>query len=216
MHVTRSEATPVGGYTWTISFLDDVSHVHRGDLPDINVISSLAGGSGKMPMVVVKELRKGTWKEVQQISITAGGSMVHPASTFRLRFKGESTNDILALPLGGATCLGSTRAKQIITTTTEDTSNVGGDSAVSPLTSFTLTYGGQTTSKIGANNVSCSDAALKIELELEKLPLLHDISVSGSESNQNDDGCIWVVTFESVMGNPELLKGKFIFAYFQY
>jgi hypothetical protein len=61
---------------------------------------------------------------------------------FKLRFEGEETGDILALPLGGNTCLGSTKAKQIITTSTVDTSGAGGDDSVSHLTTFALIYEG--------------------------------------------------------------------------
>ena len=138
--VSRSEKSVVGSYTWNISFLEDLAGTNYGDVAELQVVSNLFGGSGSEPTVKVEEVRKGTWKEVQRISISAGGLGVDPLSSFRLEFLGQTTNDILALPLGGTTCLGSTAAKQLIRTSTEDTSTGGGDDTVSPLTTFTITY----------------------------------------------------------------------------
>ena len=206
--VARSAPDLTGGYTWTVTFLEDHSYLHRGDLPPFQYVSALSGGSGNLPKITISELRKGTWKEVQRIQISAGDTSVDPSSSFKLSFMGESTNDILALPLGGSTCLGSTAAKQIITTSTKDTIGIGWDNSVSPLTSFTITYEGHTTSRLMANTGSCTDVAKSIEIELEKLPHLYEISVSGTDSSNQDQGCIWIVTFESVLGNPNLLEGK--------
>lgn len=208
--VVRSDSDLRGGYTWVISFLEDETHLQRGDLPLFNVVSSLGGGAGHTPNITITEIRKGTKKEVQRISITAGGLYVDPASKFVLSFMGESTSSISAQPLGGLTCLGSTFAKQVITTSTEDTIGEGGDNAVSPLTTFKLHYDGYSTSVISANSGSCVDKAEIIKMELRKLPPLYEVSVSGSDSGNNDEGCTWIVDFESVMGNPELLSGKYI------
>ena len=130
-----------------------------------------------------------------KISIVAGGEKVDPSSTFRLSFMGEPTNEILALPFGGSSCLGSTLAKQILTSTTENTSGEGGNSSVSPLTFFSLSYRSHKISNITANSGSCSKQALLIEKELELLPGLYDVIVSGSNSNKNDMGCVWIITF---------------------
>lgn len=206
--ISRSEVTPVGGYTWTISFLEDSTGTHRGDVPELVVISSLHGGSGIQPSIVVDEARKGTVKEVQRISIAAGGASVDPLSSFRLEFQGQSTENILALPLGGTTCLGSTVAKQLITTSTIDTSTAGGDDSVSPFTTFTISYKEFVTSPIHANAGPCSDAAGKIALELSKLPPLQNVVVHGKSTGAGDGGCEWEINLLSVTGNPDLMKGK--------
>lgn len=163
---------------------------------------------GTHPSIVVEETRKGTEREVQMIRVDAGGDagVVDPASTFRIAFGGEVTGDIPALPLGGSTCLGSKKAKQIITTSTADTSGVGGDDSVSHLTTFALLYEGHATGSLIANGVSCEDTAHEIASELMKLPPLYEVDVSGESSDAGDEGCVWVVTFLSVMGNPEIMK----------
>jgi hypothetical protein len=207
--VERTPLDLIGGCTWTVSFLEDISRIHRGDMPLLQVVSSLSGSPGQTPSIEVAELRKGTRKEVQTIAINGGGGNVDPASMFKLRFGGEVTGDIPALPIGGTTCLGSTKAKQIITTSTVDTSGVGGDDSVSHLTSFTLTYEGYTTSKIMANVGSCEETSNTITRELMRLPPLYEVAVSVADSGAGDEGCSWTVTFLTAMGNPELMKGKF-------
>ncbi|KAL7537095.1 hypothetical protein ACHAXR_007582 [Thalassiosira sp. AJA248-18] len=203
--VDRTLLDVVGGCTWTVSFLEDGSRLHRGDMPLLVVDSSLTGTPGETPSIVVAEERRGTQKEVQTITIDGAGSNVDPGSSFRLRFEGEETGDILALPLGGNTCLGSTKAKQLITTSTVDTSGVGGDDSVSHLTYFALLYEGYETPDIMANGASCEDTADVIAQELMKLPPLYEVAVSGSDTGVGDEGCSWVVTFLSVMGSPELM-----------
>ena len=210
--VKRSSDVDIsGGFTWTIRFLEEGARIHRGDVPPLMVQSTLTGGgSTATPTVTVAEVRKGTFMEVQTIAITAGGASVDPTSTFRLSFRGEETGDIYALPAGGSTCLGSTAAKQIITTSTEDTTGEGGDDTVSHLTHFTLTYEGYTTAQIPANGIglTCEDTAATIAEELEQIPPLYSVTVAGggSSGEGGDEGCSWVVTFESVVGNPELLQ----------
>ncbi|KAL3774885.1 hypothetical protein ACHAW5_007303 [Stephanodiscus triporus] len=205
INVERTQLDIVGGCTWTVSFLEDGSRLHRGDMPELVVESFLTGTPGEIPSIVVTEERKGTIKEVQTITVDGGGDNVDPTSSFRLRFGGEETGDILALPLGGNTCLGSTKAKQIITTSTVDTSGVGGDDSVSHLTNFALLYEGYITSSILANGASCEDNSSFIAQELMKLPPLYEVSVSGSDTGVGDEGCSWIVTFLSVMGSPELM-----------
>jgi hypothetical protein len=174
-------------------------------MPELVVESFLTGTPDESPSIVVTEERKGTIKEVQTITVDGGGGNVDPTSSFRLRFEGEETGDILALPLGGNTCLGSTKAKQIITTSTADTSGVGGDDSVSHLTNFALLYEGYSTSNILANGASCEDTSVVIAQELMKLPPLYEVYVSGSDTGVGDEGCSWVVTLLSVMGSPELM-----------
>ena len=207
--VSRDGPSQVGGYSWNISFLENVDISHHGDVPEMTVSSSLVAGDGADPQAIVTETRKGTFKEVQRISISAGGISVDPSSSFKLEFNGETTGDILALPMNGSTCLGSTASKQLITTSTEDTSSSGGDESVSILTEFTISYKEYTTGQIRANMDSCSNTAAVIEYELSRLPPLNRVVVSGEDNVGVDGGCKWEVTLLSVTGNPELFQGTF-------
>lgn len=206
--VTRSDFSKTGECTWTISFLEDLTGSHRGDVPPFIVLSSLSSGTEILPSITVSEVRKGTFKEVQKISISAGGEKVDPLSSFKLMFNGMTTSDILALPIGGITCLGSTVSKQVITTSTEDTTSQGGDNTVSILTTFVLSYHEFNTNPIAANRESCENTASIISDELMLLAPLKQVSVSGTDSGADDGGCSWFVTLTSVTGNPELLKGE--------
>lgn len=207
--ITRSKSSRVGGYVWTVSFVEDLAGTLRGDLPDLEVISNLNSGAALSPSISVKEVRKGTLKEVQLISISAGSTKVNPLSSFQIEFQGQRTGDILALPIGETSCLGSTAAKQLITSSTEDTSTAGGDNTVSHQTTFTISYGGFVTALIKANDGACANAANMIELELSKLPPLQNVMVNGQPTNNGDDGCEWEVTLLSVTGNPELMTGMY-------
>ena len=205
--VSRTDLDIVGACVWSISFLKDSFGYHQGDLPLLGVISHLNGGSDSTPTITVSEVKKGTYQEVQTIKVIAGSGYVDSASSFKLKFGGESTNPILALPIEGTSCLGSTTAKQIITTSTEDTSGRGGDSSVSPLTFFVLSYKSYSTSLIQANGGSCEDTATKISYELASIPPLKEVTVLGLASGQNDGGCNWTITLLGVQGNPELFEG---------
>ena len=206
--VSRSGPDANGGYTWTISFLDDVTQVHRGDVNEFVALSSLSGGSGYTPFITIDEFRKGTIQEVQLIKVEAGGSKVDTNSSFKLRFRGKTTNDILALPIGGSTCTGARFARQIITTSTEDTTESGGDYAVSPLTQFSLVYGNRTSSRIFANRKQCNDVSLEIKREIEAMPEFHDIVVTAEDTSDGHGGCKWEVTFNGFKGNPKLFQGE--------
>lgn len=100
IHVERTPLDIVGGCTWTVSFLEGGSRLHRGDMLELVATSFLTGTPGESPSIVVTEERRGTIKEVQTVTVDAGGGNVDPTSSFRLRFEGEETGDILALPLG--------------------------------------------------------------------------------------------------------------------
>jgi len=205
--VSRSEESIIGGYTWFITFLKNhYFETSTGDLPPLSSLSQLTGGSGGAPTIEVREIRKRSRQEVQTIRIFAGGDEVDPLSKFKLNFMGQSTAEIRALPLGGETCLGSTSARQVITSSTEDTSDIGGDDSVSPLTKFRLMFYDYTTEKIDANAAPCPETSKKIQEELNKIPALSEVSVSGGPSGANDGGCIWIVTFKGVDGNPDLLN----------
>ncbi len=209
--VSRSESTKVGGYTWTITFVEDSTGTHRGDMQNIQVSSNLFTATSVTPSIQVKELRKGTFKEVQRVSVTAGGASVDPLSSFQLRFNGASTRDILALPVDNSTCLGSTAAKQLITTSTDDTTGEGGDDSVSPRTTFIIEYRDYQTYPINANEGSCQSSASIITTALMELPPLHRVNVTGLDSGAGDGGCVWEVTLLDVYGNPELFQGMFLF-----
>ena len=85
-------------------------------------------------------------------------------------------SDILVLPLGGNTCLGSTKAKQIITISTVDTSGVGGDDSILHFTNFVLLYEGPTMLSIMANGALCEDTSDVIAQELMRLPPLYEVA----------------------------------------
>lgn len=70
-----------------------------------------------------------------------------------------------------------------------DTSGVGGDDSVSHLTLFTLSYEGQTTSKIMANLEFCEETSNVIASELMSLPPLYEVDVSGMSTPSVDEGC---------------------------
>ena len=81
VHVERTPFDIVGGCAWTISFLEDGSRLHRGDMPLLVVDSSLSGTPGESPTIIVAEERKGTIKEVQTITVDGGsGVNVDPTS----------------------------------------------------------------------------------------------------------------------------------------
>lgn len=208
VNVKRSPVSIVGGYVWTVSFIDDMNGTHRGDMPEFQISSNLAGGSGTAPSIQVKETMKGTAKEVQRISISAGGEGVDPSSSFKLEFQGQTTNDILALPIDGSTCLGATTAKQLITSSTEDTSTEGGDETVSPLTFFELHYEGFKTTRVAANNGTCQESGSTIADALLQLPVLQNVSVKGQSSGLDDEGCVWEISLLSATGNPSLIQGN--------
>ena len=79
-----AERTPldlVGACSWTVSFLEDISRIHRGDMLLLQVVSSLNGSPGHTPSIVVAEQRKGT-------TINGGGGNVDPTSMFRAKISG--------------------------------------------------------------------------------------------------------------------------------
>lgn len=208
VHVMRSDPSHLGEYTWTVTFLEDSVGTHRGDMNEFEVQSYLSSGTEVSASIFVSEIRKGTYKEVQKISVSAGGVYVDSQSTFKLRFNGAETLDIPALPIGGKSCLGSTAAKQIITTSSEDTTSQGGDKKVSPMTTFVISYEDFSTNHINANNGTCEETSILISKELLSLPPLREVSVKGVDTGADDGGCVWVVSLLSVVGNPRLMTGK--------
>ena len=64
--VTRSDANYVGGYTWTVSFIENVIRLHQGDLPNFGFTSALISDSGLLPSASFAEVRKGCHLSVSQ------------------------------------------------------------------------------------------------------------------------------------------------------
>jgi hypothetical protein len=207
IEVVRSKLDGRGRTSWTVFFLEDFYETNRGDLPALAALSFLRDESGYVPTLSVSEERKGTVQEVQKITVTSGGDHIDLQSEFILEFNGEKSGAIKASPVVGSTCLGSYLAKQIITSSTEDTTMQGGDYTVSTDTLFSLTYGAHATAQIYANRDSCKNTALLIASELQTLPPLKRVQVSGQENGLGNDGCVWTVEFLSITGIPELLKG---------
>lgn len=75
IHVERTPLDIVGGCTWTVSFLEDGSRLHRGDMLELVATSFLTGTPGESPSIVVTEERKGTIKEVQTLLSMPGAAM---------------------------------------------------------------------------------------------------------------------------------------------
>ena len=172
--------------------------------------------SGSGAACTARELRKGTWKEVQEIRIdneaVSGGDDANGelnGTYFYLQFYDQVTGAIPAGPqsLGGGayTCDRSTRTVQTITASTSDTRSAGGDDTVSSLTYFKLVappeLGGSSTGWIQANphQGDCAYAQGDIETELEALDdgnTFYAVSVTSS-AIANTQGCTWTVTFSS-------------------
>ena len=95
--VARSATDLLGGYEWTVSFL-----TNEGDLPMFQTISHLSGNASE---VVVTETRKGTFKAIHELNVSASGTV---SGTFSLGFRGVSTDPISVSPTaflnGSGTC----------------------------------------------------------------------------------------------------------------
>ena len=205
--VSRSSVSIVGGYSWTVSFIDEETKSQRGDIPELKAHSSLFGGSGYPPTLTVGEFRKGTQQEVQVITIEAGDLTINSTSSFRIRFKGEVTNDINVLSLNGTTCSAIKAARQVITTSTDNLLIEGGDFAVSPLTQFSLVYHDVISERIFATSSSCDEVASHIKQALEAMPQFQHVSLSSNDGIAGRGSCRWEITFDDYLGNPDLLQG---------
>ena len=58
--VKRTPLDDFGGCTWTISFIEDETRLHRGDMPMLRVQSFLVGSLGHMPSIIVGDQEGGT------------------------------------------------------------------------------------------------------------------------------------------------------------
>jgi len=168
--VTRSGPDPELGYTWVVTFLQT-----EGDVADLSVDpASLTASAMSNPAfttncptsackdVTFKELRKGTQKEVQLLSTSSTGT-VSSATYFRLKYDGQTTNEIAANPASGD-CASSVRETQRVTITSTN--------IVSSLTTFRLVFEDKgVTGPIAANPQSgdCVIVAAAIGNELQML-----------------------------------------------
>ncbi|CAM9693743.1 unnamed protein product, partial [Laminaria digitata] len=86
------------------------------------------------------QVRKGTWQEIQTISVTAEGDTqsAENSTYFVLSFGGGATGPILANANGS--CEPLVPEVQVISTSTSDTTSAGGDAHVSYDLSFQLIY----------------------------------------------------------------------------
>ena len=212
--VSRSGPNYERGYVWTVSFLQDYNRTFEGDLdPLVSTVDDLTGTRAR---ATVRELRKGTVKEVQQIRVeTDRTDGVKANSTYiYLEFRGAVTGAIPVWPEGGADpCDRSTREVQTITVATTDTTDAGGDDTVSSLTYFSISYGAETTAMIQANPAvgDCSYAAGDIESELEKFDAFYNVDVT-YDAISDTQGCTWSIEFVSSIGNLDMLKVTAVWA----
>ena len=131
----------------------------------VKVGGSLPTGTGAD--VTVVETRKGTMKKVLELVVNARMVEWVLTHTSTITFDSVTTNDIKLLP-SATGCDGDLREIQKITTTTADTTSTGGDATVSPLTTFTLSYAGETTEAIYAQTRGQADA--RSRKRLSRLP----------------------------------------------
>jgi hypothetical protein len=213
------------GFTWTISFLADHPNTHAGDVPLFSMKAAPTVTHTTHPVtnedtkseVTVTETRTGTKKEVKTITVTPLTNPVAADSTFQLTYNGLQTGAIAMYPApagctGSDCCSGANREKQTITTSTADTTAVGGDYTVSTLTTFALSYGGETTVDIYAHDQGsggCAAQATAIENALEGLSVFHDVTVTDTGAGDaNRHSCVWEIEFATVSGNMPLLGIK--------
>lgn len=163
------------------------------------------GLSGTGATVNITEVRKGTFKAIQYVSVSTTASSVSNDTEFQFQFKNQVTGWIPAAAVNGS-CNRRQQAVQTITSSTIDTTASGGDDTVSPFTTFTLIYDGEQSNAIYANPNfgDCSIAAAAIKSELQNWPEFYLVTVTYQSTGQ-DEGCVWTITFNSAIGNiPKL------------
>lgn len=215
--VSRSGPDLKRGYTWTISFLDDVNrtfegtsvaetssntHIFPGDVP-LFTVASTAYLNGMNANVTITEIRKGTIKEVQLLNVTSTSPSL---GVFHLTFRGATTGAIRAGPDINGDCAKATREVQRISSMTNDMTSEGGDATVSVHTTFRLMLGNEVTNHIYANPSvgDCKPIAKVIKAELESFFSIYSVRVSHSLPIASEE-CNWDVTFVSASGNLDPL-----------
>lgn len=216
--VTRTGPTGELEYVWTVMFLNTMDREHEGDRPMIG-----ADGTGLLPSGVttieVNELRKGTFKTIQEIAVGADGSI--PDDTmFTLTYGGEETVPIFLHyddGAGGRQCQSMATEVQKITSSTLNTETTlsMGDGEVSTALEFRMVYSTayitETSGWIHANPSSnvgdCSVSATEIASELVKFSVFDQVSVTGTLTGSGISmGCEWTVEFISSIGDVPLLQ----------
>ncbi|RHZ09977.1 hypothetical protein DYB37_000142 [Aphanomyces astaci] len=208
--VVRSGPDYQLGYTWTISFLTLKGPVSALGFTT-GTLTETRSDSVVSKAITVVRTRPGTTQAVQSIATTTTLTAVPVASTFQLQFTNNgvttTTGNIPANPMGDGTCMSTLTEIQRIKTSTVDTTNMGGDNLVSPLTFFQLVFTSrgvtQTTNRILANPSAgnCTVGAASIKAELEKLPgVVAPVTVS-NVATTSTQSCQWDVTFTNNAGN---------------
>ncbi|RHZ10616.1 hypothetical protein DYB31_002620, partial [Aphanomyces astaci] len=208
--VVRSGPDYQLGYTWTISFLTLKGPVSALGFTT-GTLTETRSDSVVSKAISVVRTRPGTTQAVQSIATTTTLTAVPIASTFQLQFTNNgvttTTGNIPANPMGDGTCMPTLTEIQRIKTSTVDTTNMGGDNLVSPLTFFQLVFTSrgvtQTTNRILANPSAgnCTVGGASIKAELEKLPgVVAPVTVS-NVATTSTQSCQWDVTFTNNAGN---------------
>jgi hypothetical protein len=193
------------GYTWTVTFLSNYQGANQGSLQLFT--TSTAALTGKSAGMQVVKVRDGTFKEVQKITVSTTSSSLDYARMMSLQFNGQSSSLIKVRPSGNV-CISSITEVQTITSSTIDTTALGGDFDVSLYLQFKLSYGSEVTGLINANpsgTTVCSASAAQIQSELQMLPSFYQVSVLGVSTGPTQ-GCTWTVIFLSSIGDVAQLN----------
>lgn len=195
------------GYTWTISFLSDYAGTFKGDINPFVFVNDTLTGSGAKG--IVKEVRKGTYQEIQEIALSSTADL-NASTVLQIEYNGQISEPI-GIVFKNGLCNSSLTEIQTISTTTVDTTTSGGDNEVSKNLFFRLIYGMEMTSWISAypgESGDCSIIAQNISTRLK-----NDISefsggvvVTGVLTSAVSRTCTWTVSFVSSIGNINQLQ----------
>eukprot|EP00981_Chlorochromonas_danica_P003361 scaffold644_cov168-Ochromonas_danica.AAC.53 len=200
--VSRTGPDEQLGYTWTVTFLDDFNRTFYGDQNLFTANTTLLTGDGSA--VTVTEISKGTFQEVQELSIVSSSS-INNSLAMVLTFEGETTIPIVVRPSNNS-CESKIVEIQKISTTTIDTTTSGGDDDVSMYLQFRVAYGDEVSGWINANpegRSSCVSSASDLQSALEDMSFFHTVSVSYVSTQSQ--GCDWTITFVSSIGDIDQL-----------
>ena len=206
--VSRSGPDGQRGYTWTVSFLDNLNRTFYGSLPLFQLDGSLLTGVNASVTAVV--VRPGTVQDVQRLVVVTN-TTVPANATAVLTFRGETTGHIPLRP-AGTSCSSAITEVQTIATSTIDTTTSGGDYDVSMYLQFQLSYNGATTQFIQANpngNGNCALVANAIQDELNALQIFDNVLVAYQARYPTLYGyqaCLWTIDFVSSFGDLDQLQ----------
>ena len=214
--VSRTGPNGEKQYTWTVTFLNNYQRTHEGNLMPFDADFTALTPNGEAE-VVVDELRKGTRKDVQTMTVSAAGGTIPDDRMMTLNFRNETTVPFRFHyddSLGNPSCDSIVTEQQKITSSTlnTETTQSQGDGEVSTNLEFRLVYSTpyitETTGWIKANplgTVDCSTAQGDIETELEKFTVFSDVIVTSSSAGVSM-GCEWTIDFVSSIGDIPLLQ----------